>query len=69
MILLSDCLPTAGGDPARALAGIDRLHVMCPGPAVEAEKAAEALARTGGGLSQPLRRVADVPAALTRALS
>ncbi len=69
VILLSDCLPTAGGDPARALAGIDRLHVMCPRPAVEAEKAAEALARTGGGLSQPLRRVADVPAALTRALS
>ena len=30
----------------------------------QAEKAAEALARSGGGLSQPLRRVADVPAAL-----
>ena len=51
------------------LAGIDRLHVMCPRPAVEARKAAEALARSGGGLSQPLRRVADVPAALTRALA
>ena len=69
VILLSDCLPTAGGDPARALAGIDRLHVLCPRPAAAAEKAAEALARSGGGLSQPLRRVADVPAALTRALS
>ena len=69
VILLSDCLPTAGGDPARALAGIDRLHVMYPVPAVAGGKAAEALARSGGGLSQPLRRVADVPAALTRALA
>ena len=69
VILLSDCLPTAGGDPARALAGIDRLHVMYPVPAVEGGKAAEALARSGGGLSQPLRRAADVPAALSRALS
>ena len=42
---------------------------MYPVTAVQAERAAEALARSGGGLSQPLRRVADVPAALTRALS
>jgi MoxR-like ATPase len=69
VILLSDCLPTAGGDPAQALAGIDRLQVMCPRPAAPAGKAAEALARSGGGPSQPLRRVADVPAALTRALA
>ena len=29
-VLLSDCLRTAGADPATALAGIDRLHVLCP---------------------------------------
>ena len=32
VILLSDCLRTAGGDPAAALAGIDRLQVLCPLP-------------------------------------
>ena len=31
-VLLSDCLPTTGGDPALALAGISRLHVLCPLP-------------------------------------
>jgi len=68
-VLLSDCLPTAGGDPAEALAGISRLHVLCPRPTPESELAAAALARRGSGLSQPLRRLADVAPALTRALS
>jgi magnesium chelatase subunit D len=68
-ILLSDCVPTAGGDPAAALAGIDRLHVLCPLAAPESERAAAALARAGGGISQPVRRLAEVAPALTRALS
>jgi MoxR-like ATPase len=68
-VLLSDCLPTTGGDPAPALAGITRLHVLCPLPTLEAEQAAAALARRGGGLSQPVRRLADVTPALTRVLS
>jgi magnesium chelatase subunit D len=68
-VLLSDCLPTTGGDPALALAGISRLHVLCPLPTAESELAAAALARRGGGLSQPVRRLADVAPALTRALS
>jgi magnesium chelatase subunit D len=68
-VLLSDCLPTAGGDPALALTGISRLHVLCPLPTPEAEQAATALARQGGGMSLPVRRLADVPPALTRALS
>jgi hypothetical protein len=68
-ILLSDCVPTAGGDPAAALAGIDRLHVLCPLPAPESERAAAALARAGGGISQPVRGLAEVAPALTRALS
>jgi len=69
VVLLSDCLPTAGGDPALALAGISRLHVLCPLPTAEAERAAAALARKGGGLSQPVRGLTDVAPALTRVLS
>ena len=68
-VLLSDCLPTTGGDPALALAGISRLHVLCPLPTAESELAAAALAHRGGGVSQPVRRLADVPPALTRVLS
>ncbi|MBO0773718.1 MAG: hypothetical protein J2P35_19890, partial [Actinobacteria bacterium] len=67
-LLLSDCLPTAGGDPALALSGIGRLHVLCPLPAAESELAAAALARKGGGVSQPVRRLAEVAPALTRVL-
>jgi magnesium chelatase subunit D len=68
-VLLSDCLPTAGGDPALALTGIGRLHVLCPRPTEEAERAAADLARRGGGVSQPVRRLTDVAPALTRVLS
>jgi magnesium chelatase subunit D len=68
-ILLSDCLRTAGDDPASALAGTGRLHVVCPLPTPESERAAAALARLGGGISQPVRRLAEVAPALTRALS
>jgi magnesium chelatase subunit D len=68
-VLLSDCLPTAGSDPALALAGIDRLHVLCPLPIPEAEQAAATLARRGGGLSLPVRTLTEVAPALTRVLS
>src|SRR5215467_9902283 len=68
-VLLSDCKPTAGGDPALALAGISRLHVLCPLPTPEAEQAAATLARKGGGVSQPVRGLTDVASALTRVLS
>jgi MoxR-like ATPase len=69
VLLLSDCLRTAGGDPARALTGISRLHVLCPLPTAESERAAAALARRGHGLSQPIRTLADVAPALTRILA
>ncbi len=69
VLLLSDCLPTAGGDPALALTGISRLHVLCPLPTAESERAATALARRGHGLSQPVRTLADVAPALTRVLA
>ena len=68
-VLLSDCLPTAGPDPALALGGIGTLHVLCPRPTAEAEQAAAALARRGGGLCQPVRGLTDVAPALTRVLS
>ena len=68
-VLLSDCLRTAGADPAAALQGIDRLHVLCPVPAPESERTAAALARAGGGISQPVGRLADVAPALYRLLS
>jgi magnesium chelatase subunit D len=68
-VLLSDCLRTAGADPAGALAGIDRLHVLCPVPAPESELTAAALARAGGGISQPVGRLADVAPALHHLLS
>jgi magnesium chelatase subunit D len=68
-VLLSDCLRTAGADPAGALRGIDRLHVLCPLPVPESELAAAALARAGGGISQPVDRLADVAPALHRLLS
>ena len=68
-VLLSDCLPTAGPDPALALGGISTLHVLCPRPTAAAERAATALARRGGGLCQPVRGLDDVAPALTRVLS
>jgi gas vesicle protein GvpN len=69
VVLLSDCMATKGGDPAGALAGITRLHVLCPLPTPESEQAAATLARRGGGLTQPVRTLTDVAPALTRALS
>jgi magnesium chelatase subunit D len=69
VVLLSDCMATTGGDPAGALAGITRLHVLCPRPTPESERAAAGLARRGGGLSQPVRSLTDVAPALTRLLS
>jgi magnesium chelatase subunit D len=68
-VLLSDCMPTTGGDPALALAGISRLHVLCPLPTPEAEQAAATLARRGGGVSRPVRTLTEVAPALTRVLS
>jgi magnesium chelatase subunit D len=69
-VLLSDCLRTAGADPAGALSGIDRLHVLCPGGEPgRPPAAAAALARAGGGISQQVAGLADVAPALQRLLS
>ena len=69
VVLLSDCLHTAGDDPADALAGIDRLHILVPLGGAEAEAAAAPLAARGGGRAQTVRRLADVGPALTRILA
>ena len=72
VVLLSDCLHTAGDDPTTALAGIDRLHVLVPlGPGEDgrdAEVAAAALAAKGGGTSRTVRRLKEIGPALTRIL-
>jgi len=69
VVLLSDCLHTAGADPAGALGGIDRLHVLVPLGGAEAEAAAAALAGQGGGRAQTVRRLAEIGPALTRVLT
>jgi hypothetical protein len=69
VVLLSDCLHTAGDEPADALGGIDRLHVLVPLGGAEAETAAAALATRGGGRAQTVTRLADVAPALTRILA
>ncbi|WP_433506410.1 AAA family ATPase [Pseudonocardia halophobica] len=68
VVLLSDCLHTSGDDPLTALGGIDRVHVLCPLPDEDAEKAARALAAKGGGSYQAVRRLADIAPALTAVL-
>jgi magnesium chelatase subunit D len=69
VVLLSDCLHTAGDDPADALGGIDRLHVLVPLGGAEAEAAAGPLAARGGGRAQTVRRLAEIGPALTRILA
>jgi magnesium chelatase subunit D len=70
VVLLSDGLRTAGADPAAALSGIDRLHVLSPAgePGQDLAPAA-ALARAGGGISQRVARLADIGPALQRLLA
>jgi hypothetical protein len=69
VVLLSDCLHTTGAEPASALAGIDRLHVLCPLPTPEATVAASALASRGGGQYQEVHRLTDIAPALSRVLA
>jgi hypothetical protein len=68
VLLLSDCLHTSGDEPATALAGIDRLHVLVPVGGAEAEAAAAGLVGRLGGTSGVVRRPADIGPALTRIL-
>jgi MoxR-like ATPase len=69
VVLMSDCLHTTGADPATALDGIDRLHVLCPLPSDDAIEAASALAGRGAGLYRPVRRLTDIGPALSTLLA
>ena len=69
VVLLSDCLHTTGDPPESALAGIDRLHVLCPLPTPESEAAARALAARGGGEARMVRSIRDIAPALTDLLA
>jgi magnesium chelatase subunit D len=74
VVLLSDCISTTGADPAAALAGIDRLDVLCPLPGGRkpdpaSAATAERLARLGGGTCRPVRSLGDIPAAMTLLLA
>lgn len=72
VVLLSDCLSTAGDPAGSALAGIDRLDVLCPLPTGRSEEealtASRALAARGGGSVSAVRSLADLAPALTRLL-
>ncbi len=64
-VLLSDCLPTAGGDPQSALAGLDRVHVLGTSGHADSVRAGTALARRGGGRYRRVEGVEELAAALT----
>ena len=68
VVLLSDCLPTAGGDPMAALGGIERLHVVGLVDDAESVDAGQALARRGRGRHALVLRPSDVPAVMSAAL-
>ncbi|WP_199580277.1 MoxR family ATPase [Blastococcus sp. TBT05-19] len=72
VVLLSDCLSTAGEPAESALAGIDRLDVLCPLPGSEEDgalAAARSLAARGGGAVAAVRSLRDLGPALTRLLA
>ena len=73
VVLLSDCLSTAGDPAESALAGIDRLDVLCPLPDGGLEEAALAASRSlatrSGGSVAPVRSLTDLGPALTRLLT
>jgi MoxR-like ATPase/Mg-chelatase subunit ChlD len=69
VLLMSDCLPTAGGDPHRSLAGIDRLHVLGTSEDPEALSAGRELAQRGGGRHLLVRGTADIGPAVSELLT
>jgi len=60
-IALSDCLATAGTEPAGALSGIDCVHVLGTSAEPDAVRAGRDLARRAGGRFVLLDSVASVP--------
>jgi MoxR-like ATPase len=68
-IVLSDCLPTAGGDPLAALSGIHRLHVLGTSGDSEAVASGRALARRAGGRYVPAATFTQVTHGLAALLA
>ncbi len=64
VVLLSDCLATAGADPLTALSGIERLHVLGPSADLEAIAAGQRLAAKRQGRYVQVRTAAMIPRAL-----
>lgn len=71
VLLLSDCLSTAGEDPLEALAGIDRLDVLGTGsdPDPDSVRWSEELAKRGRGRYLRAERPDQLGAALTALLA
>ena len=68
VVLLSDCLATAGADPLAAAGGIDRLHVLGTSDDPESVRAGQTLAQRTGGRYLRLADVAAVAPAMTSLL-
>ncbi len=68
VIVMSDCLATAGGDPLEALAGIDRVHVLGTSAEPEAVERCRRLARRAGGRYLPATTFAEVGTGLAAML-
>jgi magnesium chelatase subunit D len=68
-IVMSDCLPTAGGDPLAALGGIDRVHVLGTSADPESVGRCRELARRAGGRYLPATTFAEVGAGLASVLA
>jgi len=68
-IVLSDCRPTAGGDPLAALGGLDRVDVLGTSDAPDSVAAARALASRARGRYVPATRFAELQAGLVSLLN
>lgn len=68
VILLSDCLHTAGSDPLPAAGALDCLHVLGTSEAADACAAGQTLARRGRGRWRPARSVGELATNLQLAL-
>jgi Mg-chelatase subunit ChlD len=68
-IVLSDCRPTAGGDPLAALGGLDRVDVLGTSGAPDSVAAARALALHARGRYLRSTRFAELQAGLVSLLN
>jgi magnesium chelatase subunit D len=68
-VVMSDCLPTTGGDPLDALGGIDRVHVLGTSREPESVHRCRELARRAGGRYLPAATLAELSANLAVVLA